>query len=255
MAADGANAAGLVRFVVLATPRSGSNWLCTLLDSHPEVLCHHELFNPDGVHLARSLRGTDFALGPPGLAKESPLEFVQATWQRSLGHSCVGFKLNVGQSKDVFSAVLDDCATKKVIVTRKNRIRAYVSERIAEASGQWESYPESSPPRRVEAVHVEPTALKQHARRNSEYLADISRRLRETDQQPFPVFYENIGHGQTQRELLRFLGVDPEADLRGSTSRMNPQPLPSLIENFNELREALSGDELLNDLVEEMDKA
>ena len=41
------------RFVILAAPRSGSNLLCTLLDSHPEILCHHEVFNPVG-HLLRT---------------------------------------------------------------------------------------------------------------------------------------------------------------------------------------------------------
>ena len=46
-------AASTTRFVILAAPRSGSNLLCTLLNSHPEILCHHEVFNPVG-HLLRT---------------------------------------------------------------------------------------------------------------------------------------------------------------------------------------------------------
>ena len=26
--------------------------LCTLLGSHPEILCHHEVFNPSGIFYA-----------------------------------------------------------------------------------------------------------------------------------------------------------------------------------------------------------
>ena len=37
--------------------------LCTLLGSHPDVLCHHELFNPTGVYYALELRDTPFDLG------------------------------------------------------------------------------------------------------------------------------------------------------------------------------------------------
>ena len=250
MPGEGDKAAAVNRFVVLATPRSGSNWLCTLLDSHPQVLCHHELFNPDGVHLAWSLRNTDFTLGTLELQRQDPLRLLALAWQSSLGYQSVGFKLNVGQSEAVFSTVLGDPQVRKVVVTRRNRVRAYVSEKIAEASGQWESYPDSAPPRKVARVHVDPDSLKQHARRNADYLASLDQRLKATGAQPFRVFYEDISLGQTQCDLLRFLQVEPEVKLQGSTRRMNPQPLAALVENFDELRDALAGDALEADLAD-----
>src|SRR4051794_40219654 len=51
------------RFVILAAPRTGSNMLVTLLGSHPDVLCHHELFNDTGIYYAVPLRGGGFDLG------------------------------------------------------------------------------------------------------------------------------------------------------------------------------------------------
>ena len=33
------------RFVVVCFGRTGSSWLCSLLRSHPAILCHGELFN------------------------------------------------------------------------------------------------------------------------------------------------------------------------------------------------------------------
>lgn len=51
------------RFVILAASRTGSNMLCAILDWHPAVLCHHELFNPTGIYYALPLRDGDFSLG------------------------------------------------------------------------------------------------------------------------------------------------------------------------------------------------
>lgn len=239
------------RFVVFATPRSGSNWLCTLLDSHPDILCHHELFNPEGIHIAWSLRGSGFDLGGLKLQREAPLELLRRTWLQSRGYDCVGFKVNLGQSELVFSTVLDDPTIRKILVSRRNRIRAYVSESIAEISGQWESFPDSTPPSPVQPVRIELESLKAHIRRNQTYLEDIRQRLSRTGQDLMETHYETIGDAACHRELLNYLGVDQSVELVGRTSRMNPQPLASLIENYQELTERLAETDLANDFVDE----
>ena len=55
--------AAAARFVILAAPRSGSNQLCTLLNSHPEILCHHEVYNPSAIFYALEYRGGSLDLG------------------------------------------------------------------------------------------------------------------------------------------------------------------------------------------------
>ena len=236
------------RFVVIATPRSGSNWLCTLLDSHPAILCHHELFNPDGVHLARSLRDTSFNLGTLDFQREQPLELLRRAWAETLGHSHVGFKINIGQSPEVFSAVMDDLSVAKLLVSRKNRIRSYISECIAEDSGQWESYPESRPLPRSVPIRVDVRALEAHAARNFKYLAEIRAQLARRHQKAFEISYESIGHEEAHRNILRYLGADPDIPLEGQTRRMNPEPLRELIANYDDLADDLAGTELFSDL-------
>ncbi|HKJ16028.1 MAG TPA: hypothetical protein VJ984_01600 [Xanthomonadales bacterium] len=239
------------RFVIIATPRSGSNWLCTLLNSHPDILCHHELFNPDGVHIAWSLRGSDFDLGGPDLQREKPLELLNRAWSQSLGHACVGFKINRGQSEAAFSAVLQDPAIRKILVSRKNRVRAFVSETIAEINGQWESFPDSPPPTSVQPVTIDPQALKSHAQANQAYLEEIRQLLDHSGQAFFETYYENIGKLNHQHELLDFLGVEQNVELKGQTRRMNPEPLESLIQNHDALAAELEDTGLADDLIEE----
>jgi LPS sulfotransferase NodH len=100
--------AGLTRFVILAAPRTGSNWLCSLLNSHPGILCHHEVFNPNGIFYALDFRDGAFDLGTIEERNRRPLEFLSRIWQHPLGTNCVGFKMTRGQDEHVLQAVLSD---------------------------------------------------------------------------------------------------------------------------------------------------
>ncbi|MCA9265021.1 MAG: sulfotransferase, partial [Planctomycetales bacterium] len=64
------------RFVILAVPRTGSNLLCTLLNSHPEILCHHEVFNPQGIFLALTQRDRPHSLPSLDERNRDPLRFL-----------------------------------------------------------------------------------------------------------------------------------------------------------------------------------
>src|SRR5262245_28095673 len=129
--------AAVTRFVILAAPRTGSNLLCTLLNSHDDILCHHELFNPAGSFYARELRDTDFSIGTLEGRERDPLTCLDRTWESPLGHSHVGFKMTHRQNPLVFEQVLNDPGVKKIILRRVNRIKTFVSYAIAEKLGQW----------------------------------------------------------------------------------------------------------------------
>src|SRR6516225_7630935 len=97
-----------LRFVILAAPRTGSNMLCTLLNSHPEILCHHEIFNHAGIFYALPLRDRGFSLGALEERDRHPLAFLERVWQTSCGYRCVGFKTTRGQNEQVLQALLND---------------------------------------------------------------------------------------------------------------------------------------------------
>jgi len=238
----------LTRFVVVAAPRTGSNWLCTLLDSHPEILCHHELFNPVGIHVAVSQHGRDLGFGSVVEREREPFRLLERAWRLDLGHRAVGFKMNRDQNPSVLRQVLEDRSIRKIVMHRSNRVRTYVSERIAETNGEWESYPWLEIGRMPVTVRVEPRALRQHSRANQRYYEGVHRTLAATGQTAFQVRYEDLDDPPDLTGLLAFLGVSPHVPLQGATRRQNPAPLTTLIENFDELREALRGTELEADL-------
>ena len=166
------------RFVILAAPRSGSNMLCTMLGSHPRILCHHELFNPKGVRLALPLRGSAFTLGSIDERERDPIAFLERAWQANMGFSCVGFKLTHRQNEAVFRRMLEDRSVAKVVLGRRNRLKTYVSYRMSEALGEWEVYRGEELIRQRPRVRVEPRQFFERVAFDEAYYNEIRHALR-----------------------------------------------------------------------------
>ncbi len=238
-----------VRFVILAAPRTGSNWLCTVLDSHPEVLCHHEIFNPEGIHYSLRYRGGELDFGDPETRDQEPLRVLERVWAEALGHRAVGFKMTRGQAADVMRHAVRDSDVLKLVLRRANRIKTLVSEKIARTTGAWESYDgiESRSP----TVTIAEAELRAHGALNEAFYRKIDEDLARTGQVPLQVTYEHLASSEERRRILEFLGISESAvSLRGSTRKQNPKDLRQLIANFEDLCERLRGtsfeDEILD---------
>lgn len=235
-------------------PRTGSNMLCTQLGSHPDVLCHHELFNPGGVFHALELRDGSFDLGGRAERDRDPLAFLERVWAADLGHSHVGFKMTHRQNETVLDAVLRDVYVRKIVLRRQNRVRTFVSQRISEVTGQWEVYREADLVGERPRLHVDVDALRENIAESEGYYAEVERLLEATGQPFVRVSYERLvgGSDAERTRVLEFLGL-PNADraaatLRIRSVRQNPASLRDLITNFAELEDALAGSGLAADL-------
>lgn len=238
-----------MRFAIVAGRRTGSNMLCTLLDSHPAILCHHELFNPRGIFCALSLRGRGFAPGSIDERDADPISFLARIWERPEGRRCVGFKLTCGQAEPVLAHVLGDPAVRKIVLRRRNRVKACVSERIAEALDQWEVYDarELDPVR--PRVAIDASRLRLHVAESERFYRELEARLEGSGQTFLRVDYEELGRPEEQARLLRFLDVDPDGvRLEARSVKQNPRDLREVVANFDALARALDGDPLREEL-------
>jgi LPS sulfotransferase NodH len=228
------------RFVIIAAPRTGSNLLCTLLNSHPEVLCHHELFNPQGIYTALTLRDRPPALGTIEDRDRDPLAFLARAWQTGAGFGCIGFKWTRGQNETVLRAVVEDPDVKKIVLRRRNRIKTFISEKIAQQTQQWEVYDEHDLSRPRPRVSVDDTELLNHISANDRFYDDLGSLLDRTDQPRVDVCYESVFSPAEQSRLLQFLGVkDTLRPLVAASVKQNPTDLRELIANFGELTASL----------------
>ena len=226
--------------------------LCTLLGSHDDILCHHELFNPRGVFYALELRDSPFDLGGIAERDRDPLGFLDRVWAADLGHSCVGFKMTPRQNETALDAVLRDAGVRKIVLRRENRVRTFVSQQISEATDQWEVYRETDLVSERPRVHVDVDALRDSIADNEAYYDDIERVLEAGGDPCLRVSYERLVAGGERTRLLEFLDL-PDADraaatLRVRSVRQNPASLRDLITNFAELEDDLAGTALAADL-------
>lgn len=230
------------KFVILAAPRTGSNLLCTLLNSHPSIVCHHELFNPRGIFVALDHRNGSLALGTVVQRDRSPLRFLDRVWELSLGARHIGFKLTRGQADPVMRHVLRDSSVSKIVLRRANRLKTFVSELIAEHTDQWEAYnggPEMSP---SPMVKVELPALDAHARLNEAFYEGLRHELALGHQPYLDLLYENLHSRREHTRALSFLGVTPpHPRLSAASVKQSGRDLRAMIANFDELDVALRG--------------
>lgn len=242
----------LTRFVILAAPRTGSNLLCTLLNSHPEVLCHHEVFNPQGVITARDYHGDALAVDSLRERDENWRGFLERVWQTGVGHNCVGFKWTRGQSQDVLRAVVEDTGINKIVLRRLNRIKTFVSERIAQLTEQWEVYSRQELMVPRPRINVDVEDLIGHIAENERFYDDLSGSLERENQPRMEVCYETLFDRPVQIKLFEFLGVaSPGTPPVAESVKQNPNDLRETIANFSQLAEQLPSDDMTAELFDQ----
>ncbi|CAH9049549.1 hypothetical protein PSECIP111854_00191 [Pseudoalteromonas sp. CIP111854] len=222
------------RFVILAAPRSGSNMLASMLHSHPDILCHHEIYNPNGLFYALPLRGSHFRLADSLEHRDKqPLECLKRLWQSSLEHKAVGFKMTHRQNERVFEQVLSDKRVKKILLVRNNQLKVHVSKLIAQQSGVWEEYSALPPATRCQ-VKVELEHLESDITFNHAYYQHIRSILSASGQTWCEAEYEALKTASQQMAILQFLAMR-ELPLMAQSRKQTPKDLREVVTNYQEL--------------------
>lgn len=264
-----------VRFLILAEARSGSTMLKDALKSSPRIRCFSEVFNVvfDGVMYGgvegydnnsaedRALRDRDF--------RAFLRECIYC--RHPDGVEAVGFKLLVFGQAGSFDGLLphlaEDCQIRVLYLRRRNALKRLVSLKLAEATGVWADLPKpgltpamvlraarrplraaTKLPRLLQLAKPRPKVVRPQvsvskeelfgaiigARQNAAHYHDLFR-----DHQLLALFYEDLveQRDETFRQAQEFLGVDP-GPLNVTLRKQNPEPLPELLENYDELRAA-----------------
>lgn len=232
------------RFVVISAARSGSNMLCGMLNSHPQVLCHHEMFHPINVWYAFGYRDGEIDLGTTQERDRSPGDFIEAIWRNHLGHHAVGFKLLRSQSWKAHKYVLYGQTVKKILLVRKGRLAVYVSHQVARQTGRY-STAQRTPAREDGAsVRVNLRSFKRYSARNNRYFGKVRKVLHATRQDYLELYYEDLLSEDVKTRLLEYLQVDPDPGLINPVNKKQATtPLRHRIVNANDLADQLRGTE------------
>jgi len=232
--------------VIATHPRTGSNWLCGVLNSHPEILCHYEVLHPKAVYYALTYPETRFR---PAVEERDadPRRFVDDLFARDFGHAAVGLKLMYGHDPEVSGELLRDPAVRTIVLRRENRVRVFLSAKRATRAGKFTQVSYDGIP-----IELDPAELCEFCREYDAYFEWVDEQV--AGQDVLRLSYERLFDAGVVAGVLEFLGVTrvEESSLRALHRRQSFDSLREAIANFAELARALAGTELAADLAEEL---
>jgi hypothetical protein len=223
------------RFVVLAMPRTGSNMLVSLLDTHPEIDCFGELMRATpGWMLRQGYRGAlcnlehvDPKYRDDAVRFANPRAFVDEVIAKRATKPIVGFKLMLTQHPQFMDELIADTDYAKVLLYRANPLAAYSSGQIAKVTGQGTARKGMEIKRAK--VTFEEDDFRRFLELRDRHYQDVRQRL--TDSGPYlEVEYLELVVGYAVPRVVDFLGAETSVELLPETIKRNPS---NLLERFS----------------------
>jgi hypothetical protein len=217
-----------------------------MLDTHEDILCHHELFLPGSIHRSLSVREgvLDMDLGRPEDRDRDPVGFLRRVYTMNAGCRAVGFKLSLADpNRTAIAALVLNRSVHKIVVSRENWLQAYTSALIAEQTRQFLRFPDGSGVQHEGPVRVivQPDQFFRFVRKRLFAYRTLRSMLRLTRQPFIEIEYREIQEPAKLRQVLAFLDVTMDVELRERTTKQNPSRLADRIANWNEVSERLRG--------------
>jgi LPS sulfotransferase NodH len=234
-------------FVLLAKSRSGSKWLVELLDGHDEIAAYGEMLGGDQVPADYGATGFPRYTSWLGTRRRLPGPLARVSYLNRLFATrpdvkAVGVKLVYGHLGPDVLAYFSARRVRIVHLVRHNVFDAMLSYEVAKARGLYATrIGDSVPP---VTVTLDPATLRSRLEEHEFSIvharaAILRYRLPWTD-----VSYEELvaRRDETLQSVCRFLHVSPRVEgLQSSFAPVDDVPRSDVVENFDEVCEALVG--------------
>ncbi|MSU88092.1 hypothetical protein GE300_00505 [Rhodobacteraceae bacterium 2CG4] len=223
-------------FVLLATPRTGSYNLVSLLDSAPDIVCYTEIYKAKWVELPADVR-EELGLKPKQAAARDAMgaTLLQRLAARHPGQA-VGFKLFPMHLQD--RPFLEDHLTapdRPVVILSRAALAICVSLLSARKTERYVQRDADAPRDRVQ-VTVTPDELRR-SRTVTTRFRKLAQSLRQIPGKPvFDIRYEEVDDPGHMARLLDFLGSEATpGQLSSSFYRQTAGRLHERVANWDEL--------------------
>ncbi len=227
--------ASVTRFVMIASPRTGSTYLGRLLNNHPEIRFHGESFKPGKVPLlVREMPKQELGELKAELLEvraRDPLDYLERLYSLTDGRPIVGFKLAPSHDPEVLERLLADSSVLKIVHMRMNSLARWASRRSARQAGSFSQSAE-----KPKVLFDAKLFLEDHNKYVAIYDAAV-RRLSRT-RQPFLVTrYDEINNAAMIASLYKFLGttLPPPDEVPTETGARAPSHILARFSNPDEV--------------------
>ena len=224
-----------IDFIVFAAPRTGSNHLVSLLNSHPNCTCHGEIFRP----LFKPSSKIDKALKKWDGGKARfirPEKFISEIKSKSSKQTySFGYKLFLNHfmliSSDVFLKV-----DKVIYLSRENMLARYSSMLTAKVSGQG-ALKSKDKPKNTKAIFVEEKFDRFVKKKYEEQITMEKLVAAFPKDKLMSIKYTDINHFGKQQAMLKVLGLqnDTKVELSSNLIKRNSDIITDRFSNKSEV--------------------
>lgn len=238
------------RFVIIGQARTGSNFLVSLLNSHPSVVTFGEIlghadfipWNAD-AHAPIDKKSTTHI----AFRNSKPIAFlnnyIYKVYEDSI--KAVGFKLFYYHARTpdlykVWTFLKNHKHIKIIHIKRLNLLRVYASLQIAFKTDEWlKTNTTPNQQNKIELGYQDCVAFfERSVKQKKEALWSIS------SHETLDVIYEDLVNNteNTLSIIQDFLGIERQP-LQSNLQKQNPEPLTDLVTNYAELKASFQGSE------------
>jgi LPS sulfotransferase NodH len=237
-------------FFISCPARTGSSMLVNMLQMHPAITCHMEIFNPRrvegfwGVYRERLSSEPDLEPRLSALRTRDPVTYVYKVALDPQGRDVVGFKFKHDEFllptfAGARSAISADTDIKVIMLHRRNLLKRYLSHVSANRTGVTMTRVGDK-----KKVHTPPTLDPRACLKDFQTITRRAQFVRQMlkDHGLLDVSYEElVGNGRDDAvsRILSFLGVQQRA-LQTSHSKLAQDDLAEEIANYAELKSFFS---------------
>jgi len=226
-----------VRFVIIASHRTGSTMLVSALKSHTRVQCYGELFNIKKNFHKGTLKKVitqDERYNDKSYLMCHWRDFLYTVYKASGQVDAVGFKLMLNQHDEARHALIADSLYRKILLKRENVLAVYSSNKIAKETGQ------GSAGRRDEVKKAQvmfiPEEFEKYCAKYEHMYQLAEDELLSRGQRFHKVTYADICKPEGIDNVLEFICVDKSLPWEASTKKRNS---PLLAERFSNPEEVI----------------
>lgn len=240
---------GVATFCLLTTPRSGSTWFLSLLNSHPQIGTFGEAFlnkpaNKSAWHNLAFLpadRFCTFQRRTRSIRPWSTFQYMDMLVDEfSTGRQALGFKLMYRQllkQLEILPKMIRE-RYRIVHLVRENYLDVLISETIMRKRGEAHSNREVGRP----TVYLKPSSLVRVLKAKKVWVDAARVALRTLSLPVLEVTYESLLQDveTTLRRTTDFLSVPSHSDYESAFKKISSAPDWERIENYEQVKEVLA---------------
>ena len=199
-------------FSIVSEPRTGSNFLVSVLTSNKNIVCHAEVFHPDKIYI--KLPKDEI----PGKQERdlNPVNFLntvmQLTYEKYDNPELIGFKYFFDHN----SKIMDHIITERIpviLLERLDKLAQYSSAKIANKTDQWTSKQQSEQPNQDRRVRFSLLQYIAFILRSKYRFYQAIKTLDKNKADYIHIYYEDIVKENGVTGIYEFLNIDSTAEL------------------------------------------